>query len=388
MNYNHAAELVARAESLTQLYAALRVENAGDVFSEYCCNEFMRKKAWLAGAPMYGHFELTPLCNLDCKMCYVHLSPGQLKDKKPLTADQWLAIASQAIEEGMLQCTLSGGECLAYPGFDDIYRFMLSRGVRTCVYTNALLLDEKRVEFFNRYRPEEIQVTIYGHNDDVYERVTGHRVFRKVTDNVLRARDAGLPVRIAVTQNKYLGRDDEALIRFLEEKKLDYTLNMGLFTPHEETGRAGEDHDETVADYIRLKCLKRELSGENPPEPCMVALPENAHTGNGDAPVGLRCGGGHCAFNIDWQGRMYACSMLDIPYAEPLETGFAKAWEIVKQTASEYPLPVECEGCAYQEVSQHCPALHGVEAPKGHASPRMCEYCREIVRSGLEKLDV
>lgn len=31
------------------------------------------KKAFEDGIPISGTFELTPRCNFDCKMCYVHL---------------------------------------------------------------------------------------------------------------------------------------------------------------------------------------------------------------------------------------------------------------------------------------------------------------------------
>ena len=32
---------------------------------------YQEQKARKAGIPLFGQFELTPLCNLDCKMCYV-----------------------------------------------------------------------------------------------------------------------------------------------------------------------------------------------------------------------------------------------------------------------------------------------------------------------------
>lgn len=36
--------------------------------------KFLNFKARDKGIPISGSFELTPLCNLDCKMCYVHLN--------------------------------------------------------------------------------------------------------------------------------------------------------------------------------------------------------------------------------------------------------------------------------------------------------------------------
>ena len=51
--------------------------------------------------PISGSFELTPLCNLDCKMCYVHLQPNQIKQsERLLTVTEWKKIISEAVDAG------------------------------------------------------------------------------------------------------------------------------------------------------------------------------------------------------------------------------------------------------------------------------------------------
>ena len=65
--------------------------------------EYLYRKATAAGVPLSGTFELTPVCNMDCKMCYVRLSRQSQEAIAPLaTADQWLALARKAKNEGML----------------------------------------------------------------------------------------------------------------------------------------------------------------------------------------------------------------------------------------------------------------------------------------------
>ena len=39
---------------------------------------YLEFKARDRNHPISGSFELTPLCNLDCKMCYVHLHKEQM----------------------------------------------------------------------------------------------------------------------------------------------------------------------------------------------------------------------------------------------------------------------------------------------------------------------
>ena len=85
-------------------------------------NGFISMKARYKNIPVSGTFELTPLCNLDCKMCYVHLTANQLKkEERLLSVDEWKKIIRQAVDAGMMYAVLTGGECLTYYGFKEIY---------------------------------------------------------------------------------------------------------------------------------------------------------------------------------------------------------------------------------------------------------------------------
>ena len=46
--------------------------------------------------PVNGSIELLPLCNMNCDMCYVRLTPAELAAKGRLrTAEEWLSLAEQ-----------------------------------------------------------------------------------------------------------------------------------------------------------------------------------------------------------------------------------------------------------------------------------------------------
>ena len=51
---------------------------------------FLDFRAREEAIPLTGTFELTPLCNLDCKMCYVHLNASQMQGAKLLSTDEWM----------------------------------------------------------------------------------------------------------------------------------------------------------------------------------------------------------------------------------------------------------------------------------------------------------
>ncbi len=383
MNQREAMELIRQSKSLTQLIGTLKRNAADDILCGSAMRSFLDMRAREKGIPFKGTFELTPFCNLDCKMCYVHLSAEQMNGKKLLSAQAWERIMSEAIDEGMMYANITGGECLTSPDFDRLYLFLHSRGVQISILTNAVLLDEERVEFFRKHPPSIIQFTLYGANEDMYERVTGKRAFHRVIENVKRSDAAGLPIIMSITPNAYLGMDNEALIRFAVSMGIKFHVNAGLMVPREITGRKDGFKDLTTDDYMRLFRLEKELKGETLLPECITDLPKTKGNTN-ETPKGLRCGGGRSHFNVTWDGRLIPCNRLEHLFARPLECGFSEAWRRVNDFANNYPLPCECEGCPYQPISNTCAAIHSIN--EGHTDLKQCEWCRALVKAGLSTI--
>jgi len=335
-------------------------------------SRFLEAKARSMGFPLNGSFELTPLCNLDCKMCYVHLSDEQIKDESLLTKDQWLSLMKQAIDAGMMYASLTGGECLTYPEFDDIYLFLLSNAVRVSILTNGLLLSPERLQFFKTHRPSSIQITLYGCDNDSYENTTGHRVFEQVFRNLLSALSSGLSVKVGITPNRYMGNADEQLMELLIKNRIPFSLNSQLYAARPETGRMISEFDQPIEDYIRLRNLYIKQREIDIPTEC------TNHVTPILPPIGIKCGAGNSGFNIDWRGKMYACAMLPDIFSFPLEEGFIAAWKRIHTEAQKYPNPTECRTCKYSPLCTKCVAAHRSGAEPGHANPRICEQAKHI----------
>ena len=57
-------------------------------------SDVLELKAYQECIPLKGTFELTARCNMNCKMCYVHLSQEEIqKIGRELTNEEWLRIA-------------------------------------------------------------------------------------------------------------------------------------------------------------------------------------------------------------------------------------------------------------------------------------------------------
>ncbi len=384
MNGQEMMEAIRQAASLPKLAAALREGGVEEAQQGWAVRYFLDMRAREKGLPLKGTFELTPLCNLDCKMCYVHLAPDQLNGAAQLGGDTWERLMGEAVDAGMLYACLTGGECLTYPEFDRLYLYLHQRGVQVSVLTNAVLLDAQRVDFFLQHPPVAIQATLYGADEAMYERVTGKRVFGRVITNLLHADQAGLPLSLTLTPSSYLGQDNEMLLHFAAGLGLPFQVNSGLIAPRAETGRSEQQHDVDVAEYMRLFRLQMKLKGSPPPPECAEDLPK-AGGSTVDHPRGLRCGGGRSAFVIRWDGALLPCNRLQALAGYPLMEGFSAAWQKVNDAAEAYLLPLECEGCAFREGAKPCAAAH-LEAAPGHADPQQCDWCRAMVKAGFAQL--
>ncbi|MGM9681698.1 MAG: radical SAM protein [Eubacteriales bacterium] len=368
--------------SLAALLLKLDQEGIRDYRRYQMIRNYLNFRAREQGVPISGSFELTPLCNLDCKMCYVHLNKQQMQGVDLLPVHTWKNLMQQAVDAGMMYAGLTGGECLTYPGFKELYLFLRERGIETVILSNGVLMDREMVEFLRENPPASIQITFYGAGEDTYERVTGHRVFSKVMKNTLMLREANLPLKVGVTPNAYMD-DGEELVRLLHSLGLPIRINSGLMAPRKETGRLKQNPE--LDQYIRMVKLQMSLEGKSALDTCdEELLPEPG--GSGHAECGVQCGAGRSSFCISWDGLLRPCNTFPVISENLMNMSFSDGWKRINEQVKLFPLPAECAGCRYSPRCKHCVAEHASDVAIGHASPAVCNWIRQMVSEGIVKL--
>ena len=366
----------------------VRLKEEGNKSAEYFDTLYSQldQKARLKGIPLNGQFELTPLCNFDCKMCYTHLSKEQMGSKPLLTVDQWKQLTDEAYAAGMVRVNLTGGECLTYPGFEELYLYLHSLGCEIRVLTNGSLLDDRWISFFKAHPPILIQISLYGGDEDTYERVTGQRMFSVVSANIRKVIDAGLPVGLAVTPSKYMSEGMLNTIRAAHSFGIPYSISPDLINPKEETGRSGQDHDLSLDDYVEIYRLRNKLEGTETPsvDESLLPLPGGPH--HECEIVGLNCGGGMSCFDIDWDGTMHICNSYRSVLSYPLTEGFMASWEKLHRIAANWPRVRECIECPYEAVCTNCEVRKASFGEPGKQPLTLCERTRYLVRHGVYKI--
>lgn len=351
-------------------------------------HEFQRriyKKFAPHKVPVSGTFELTGRCNFNCKMCYVHTKCNEAFIKTERNGDWWIAQIDEACDRGMLFALLTGGECLLHPDFRRIYMHLRSKGVYTTVNTNGFLLTQDMIDFFKESPPFGIQVTLYGSDDDSYEKVTGVRAFRRVVGAIHRLKESGLNFSVAVTPNCYAPDDTERVVALLKDLHVSYSVNGALFSPYDEKGQQIIFDNEVSAEE-RIRFLKIHNGGDG------VEIPEEelppVGGGETESRVGIWCSAGRVSFVINHEGYMQPCVTM-YHLRQPVEgpEDFALAWQKMVACADNFLNPVECEGCAYKKACLACPVLRSGKVGNGHCDPQVCELTRKLVAAGVKKLD-
>lgn len=339
----------------------------------------LRKQARATGTPLFGAFELTSRCNLDCKMCYVHTLDVSEALRTELSMQQWISIMDDAFDHGMLFALLTGGECLLRKDFKEIYLHLYNKGVFISVNTNAVLIDEDYADFFAKYVPERIQITLYGSDNDGYERVTGYRKFDQTFRALSLLKERNLPVEIAVTPSTWLKNDFRNILLRIKEIGLPYKVNAALIEPRDNCQRSGDYLSDQ--DQIELIRQRKELS--NIEILCPEGDPPAAGCLDGNIIKGMPCNAGTIRFVINSRGDMMPCTAIDYIAISALENDFSTCWTYIRDQMSKVLQPSECQNCVYKKYCPVCPAVRYQGLFSGKVDERLCSLQQKKYKAGL-----
>lgn len=344
--------------------------------------DIMREESRKRLIPTGVKFELTPRCNLNCKMCYVHLTKNQMGEYRELSAQEWIKIMSEAIDAGMLYALLTGGECLLHPGFKDIYLYLKQQPVVVEINTNATLLNDEYVKFFTKNPPAAMHISLYGVSDEGYERVTGKRVFSLVRDNILKLKSAGINIKINITVSKFLYDEAAEVVKFAVQNNIPFLISMTMSKPNDDTGRSHDDFavspEKCAQKYVEI----REMLGQKIYDRKNISeLPQRKDTTTVEK--SLHCGAGRNAALVNWKGHVCPCFSIDKNTLSAVDYGFLEAWKRATELSRDFILPIECVDCKYAKVCRSCALDRSNPDDPGHCNPMICKTTIAKINAGV-----
>jgi radical SAM protein with 4Fe4S-binding SPASM domain len=343
-------------------------------------------------APLYGQFELTRRCNLRCVMCYIRQEAADPREiAAELTAGQWIDLARQASDEGLLYLLLTGGEALIRQDFFTILDGISRLGLNISLNTNATLLTPALVRELARYPLTSITVTLYGASPATYDKVCGSAAaFERTLGGVRLLREQGIRTKLRTTITRQNADDLPRMFEVAEELDVVLRVNRSF------SGRRREADSDPYAErlapeewaaceavcerYWQRKAEEAPERREQPPD--TEDIWDAEHLPAPEGPPGpedagknaFDCMAGHTTFTVNPDGRLCACMSMAEPSLPLLpELRFRQGWERLKVLSDQVPVCEECLACERREICKPCPSkLQGETGSPARKAPYLC----------------
>lgn len=359
-------------------------------------SDYLFQKASLNRIPLSGTFELSPVCNFSCKMCYVRRSSAQLQKegKQLIPWTQWLSLAKQCKEAGMLYLLLTGGEPFLYPGFRKLYEELHKMGFLLSINSNGTMVDEKTVEWLKTMAPSRINITLYGASANTYERICGCADgYQRATKAIDLLKEAGIPLCINASMIPENAEDLEQIITFGRSRGINTRVSTYMFPPARRTCEETDSRftpQEAAQMYLRKN---RCFFGKDYPDFLNQQL-EKIHLSpvKEDVDWGtdreyMRCRAGRCSFWVSWEGVMSACGMLPFPLeVYPFQRPFIECWNALTEKVRNTHVLKECNHCEKKGICNPCVAMLYTETQDVQKkAPYLCEMSESIIQGIKEE---
>lgn len=319
-------------------------------------SHYLHNRAAPHGIPLSGTFELTPCCNMACKMCYVRMTRQEQEAIAPLhSADEWLQLGKKARDMGMLFLLLTGGEPFLRPDFRQILQGLHQMGLVISINTNGTMIDEETVSWLRQTPPTRLNITLYGASDETYARLCGNpKGYTQVTRAIRLLREAGLTVKLNCSVTPYNVSDLDAMFAYAQQEDLVIQAASYMFPPLRRDRNMVGLNDrfsprEAAYQMARIQCLTNgentflQHMKENSPMELTLNPEEDCDSIPGEE---IRCRAGKTSFWITWDGRMLPCGMFPGEGAENVFQGnFSEIWNRVRQQTAAIRLPARCAEC-------------------------------------------
>ena len=363
-------------------------------------SKYLFVKAAKNRIPLSGTFEISPCCNLNCRMCYVRKSHKEVQEAGgEKIVEQWLDIAKECKEAGMLFLLLTGGEPFLYKDFKLLYTELKKMGFMVSINTNGTLINEEVVEWLKKDPPYRMQITLYGGSNETYERLCRDKNgFDRTTKAINMLKEAGISIKINASMTQHNIDDLDKIYEFAKENNIDVQATSYMFPPTRRDEKSIGIGDRFTAkeaalnsvkiDKLRLKKEEFEsraiamknglISFKSETDDCeSLEIHKDMNNEEGEK---LHCRAGKSGFWINWKGEMTACGMMNWPASYPFKDGLLKSWNEIIDETDKIRMPKKCTSCEKKFACSVCAASVVTETGDFSIAPKyICTMTEKII---------
>lgn len=210
--------------------------------------------------------ELTGKCNFNCPFCYIHTC-NNINQYSFKPFDEMKNDIDYLLSNGLMTCTISGGECFLHPDFSQIYEYLKTNGILVTVLTNLSLLDSKLIDLFSKLPPYKIDVSIYAiENEAMYKITNQNKVNSQVVlENILKLKKAGINITCKTPYNQLTRAQIPLISEWCKQHNIPYFYSMETFDNYDgkKMNKFSMSSTEVMADRIAAKKNKLKSNYKN-----------------------------------------------------------------------------------------------------------------------------
>ncbi len=335
--------------------------------------------------PREGWIDLTYRCNFHCRHCWVSLPAHSQPREEELSLAEYCRIAEEARRLGCTHWSLSGGEPLLRPDFDEIFACLTGKAISYTLNTNGSLITPAIAKLLTR-RGSKL-IALYGADAQVQDHITrtpGSFEALLRGCHYLREAGAGFTIQIIPMRDNYHQLDQ----MYALAASLSPSWRIGASWLYLTAARHPARNQEIIRQRLDAAAVN-------------IIDPVRPHTGltakeDADDPSSVACAKGGSRmlwpcimesqqFHIDACGGMSFCSTIKDPALRfsVREYSLAQIWdELLPALAHKITEPDEylqtCAVCTLRPYCSWCPAYAWLENGRLSAPvPYLCEMARE-----------
>lgn len=329
--------------------------------------------------PLKTTLELTPLCNMDCKMCYVHELKNHL-DHPIQTVDYWISLVPVLKEMGTLYITLIGGEPFLYPDIEKLYKLLSDHGFFVSFTTNGTLLADGLPDWLLKNKPKYVTVSLYGASDETYMKVTGNpHGFSQVMKAIQHLEEAEIPLQFnysVIPENI----DDLKKIFHLAKER-NHIINASHYCYPNNSRREKEQEnrlspEKSAEVYWKIIRLNNQ---DGYFKHLQYVASEQYKQWNPESILGFTCNAGKSQMWINWKSQLSGCGILSGNLTQVAPENLNDLWKNLTEETEQITTSEECSQCKDWDICRPCPAKIYTETGIFKGTPKyICEITREI----------
>lgn len=318
------------------------------------------------GILLSANIEITSECNFRCNHCY-----NENVERGYMSLNSFGCIIKELRSLGCVYLTITGGEPLLHPQFREIYKKAYEAGFIITLFTNGYVIDDF-IDILSVYKPYEVDISLYGIDNESYFNNTGIINGKRVIDNLSLLNKMGITfsIKTVVTQNIFPCL--EQMKMFADKFKVTFRFDMYIFLSEKQECNVERLAPKEIAGVLlkNSKYVELEKEALKNKDECRGELLYNCKPGENN-------------IFITWNEYVKMCPFTSMEHSYSLQNKggtIQKARNYLQAYGKlQWAKDSSCYQCKYSSTCKKCPERFYIETGSYFNGPSwMCDAARHI----------